>query len=215
MCIGTHGGMPIHHAAKRGLDKTVRVLLDNGGIIILPSLKSCNPYIPKVLQYQPNWMGMMVLCSWSLGCEWWWHDTIGYGTESWSCFCGAHDWGIVLLFSVLIPLCNIAWSMESLNFGIFQQALIVLRSLYMCIHVAPFFCISFHIKWVPGQLKWFLCFGVQDRICLFSGVVRELAGPGFLETLAPQWVTKKMWVNFCHVFFLPVCFWSGYITEFQ
>jgi len=37
-----------------------------------------------------------------------------------------------------------------------------------------------------------ICFGVQDQICLFSGVVRELAGPGFLETLAPQWVTKKM-----------------------
>lgn len=29
--VGTHGGMPLHHAAKRGLDKTVRVLLDKGG----------------------------------------------------------------------------------------------------------------------------------------------------------------------------------------
>ena len=32
----------------------------------------------------------------------------------------------------------------------------------------------------------------QDRICLFSGMLRELSGPGFLEVIAPQWLTKKM-----------------------
>jgi hypothetical protein len=32
----------------------------------------------------------------------------------------------------------------------------------------------------------------QDRICIFSGVLRELSGPGFLEAIAPQWLTKKM-----------------------
>jgi hypothetical protein len=33
---------------------------------------------------------------------------------------------------------------------------------------------------------------VQDRICFFCGMVRELSGFAFLEALAPQWVTKKM-----------------------
>lgn len=28
---GTHGGYPLHHAAKRGLDKTVLLLLSRGG----------------------------------------------------------------------------------------------------------------------------------------------------------------------------------------
>lgn len=32
----------------------------------------------------------------------------------------------------------------------------------------------------------------QDRISVFSGMLRELSGPGFLEALAPQWLTKKV-----------------------
>lgn len=28
---GAHGGFPLHHAAKRGLDKTVLLLLSRGG----------------------------------------------------------------------------------------------------------------------------------------------------------------------------------------
>ncbi|CAM6019708.1 unnamed protein product [Sphagnum balticum] len=90
---GTHGGMPIHHAAKRGLDKTVRVLLDNGA------------------------------------------DPLA-----------ANDDG-----------------MTPLDMARNRGHASVVRM-------------------------------IEDRICLFSGVVRELAGPGFLETLAPQWVTKKIWV---------------------
>ncbi|KAG0599459.1 hypothetical protein M758_12G153700 [Ceratodon purpureus] len=34
---------------------------------------------------------------------------------------------------------------------------------------------------------------IEDRICIFSGVLRELSGPGFLEAIAPQWLTKKIW----------------------
>jgi hypothetical protein len=35
---------------------------------------------------------------------------------------------------------------------------------------------------------------IEDRICFFCGMVRELSGFAFLEALAPQWVTKKIWV---------------------
>eukprot|EP00246_Nothoceros_aenigmaticus_P002899 TRINITY_DN13813_c0_g1_i2.p1 TRINITY_DN13813_c0_g1~~TRINITY_DN13813_c0_g1_i2.p1 ORF type:complete len:565 (-),score=70.18 TRINITY_DN13813_c0_g1_i2:683-2377(-) len=35
---------------------------------------------------------------------------------------------------------------------------------------------------------------IEDKICLFNGIVRELSGPGFLEVIVPQWVTKKVWV---------------------
>lgn len=35
---GTHGGYPLHHAAKRGLDKTVLLLLSRGGtFFVIPS----------------------------------------------------------------------------------------------------------------------------------------------------------------------------------
>lgn len=34
---------------------------------------------------------------------------------------------------------------------------------------------------------------IEDRICIFGGVLRELSGPGFLEAIAPQWMTKKIW----------------------
>ncbi|KAL3684317.1 hypothetical protein R1sor_002339 [Riccia sorocarpa] len=35
---------------------------------------------------------------------------------------------------------------------------------------------------------------IEERICLFSGMMRELSGLGFLESLAPQLFTKKVWV---------------------
>jgi protein neuralized len=35
---------------------------------------------------------------------------------------------------------------------------------------------------------------IEDRLCVFSGMLRELSGPGFLEAIAPQWLTKKIWV---------------------
>ncbi|KAH9308617.1 hypothetical protein KI387_036528, partial [Taxus chinensis] len=34
---------------------------------------------------------------------------------------------------------------------------------------------------------------IEGWISLFSGMIRELSGPGFLEALAPQWVSKKIW----------------------
>ncbi|KAJ4968696.1 hypothetical protein NE237_015397 [Protea cynaroides] len=35
---------------------------------------------------------------------------------------------------------------------------------------------------------------IESHICLFSGWMRELHGPGFLEALAPQWLSRKIWV---------------------
>lgn len=35
---------------------------------------------------------------------------------------------------------------------------------------------------------------IESHICLFSGWLREFYGPGFLEVLAPQWVSRKVWV---------------------
>ncbi|KAB8491083.1 hypothetical protein FH972_025379 [Carpinus fangiana] len=35
---------------------------------------------------------------------------------------------------------------------------------------------------------------IEDHICLFSGWLREFYGPGFLEVLAPQLVSRKVWV---------------------
>ncbi|KAJ0966494.1 hypothetical protein J5N97_023411 [Dioscorea zingiberensis] len=34
---------------------------------------------------------------------------------------------------------------------------------------------------------------IENYICLFSGWLRELYGPSFLEALAPQWVSRKIW----------------------
>lgn len=34
---------------------------------------------------------------------------------------------------------------------------------------------------------------IEGRISLFCGMLRELSGPGFLEALAPQWLSKKIW----------------------
>ncbi|CAI9118162.1 OLC1v1019692C2 [Oldenlandia corymbosa var. corymbosa] len=35
---------------------------------------------------------------------------------------------------------------------------------------------------------------IESHICLFSGWLRELYGPGFLELLAPQLLSRKVWV---------------------
>ncbi|XP_048235626.1 putative E3 ubiquitin-protein ligase XBAT34 isoform X2 [Ricinus communis] len=35
---------------------------------------------------------------------------------------------------------------------------------------------------------------IEGYICLFSGLMREFYGPGFLEVLAPQFVSRKVWV---------------------
>lgn len=35
--------------------------------------------------------------------------------------------------------------------------------------------------------------GIEDYICYFSGHVREFFGPGFLEALAPQLLSRKIW----------------------
>ncbi|XP_048334247.2 putative E3 ubiquitin-protein ligase XBAT35 isoform X1 [Ziziphus jujuba] len=35
---------------------------------------------------------------------------------------------------------------------------------------------------------------IESHICLFSGWMREFYGPGFLEVLAPQLVSRKVWV---------------------
>ncbi|OVA02390.1 zinc finger protein [Macleaya cordata] len=35
---------------------------------------------------------------------------------------------------------------------------------------------------------------IENHICLFSGWLRELYGPGFLEALASQWLSRKIWV---------------------
>ncbi|ERN18763.1 putative E3 ubiquitin-protein ligase XBAT34 [Amborella trichopoda] len=34
---------------------------------------------------------------------------------------------------------------------------------------------------------------IEAHICLFSGWLRELSGPGFLGALVPQWASKKVW----------------------
>lgn len=34
---------------------------------------------------------------------------------------------------------------------------------------------------------------IEDRVAIFTGMLRELSGLGFLEAIAPQWVTKKIW----------------------
>ncbi|XP_020204281.1 putative E3 ubiquitin-protein ligase XBAT35 [Cajanus cajan] len=35
---------------------------------------------------------------------------------------------------------------------------------------------------------------IESHLCLFSGWLREFHGPGFLEVVAPQLVSKKVWV---------------------
>lgn len=35
---------------------------------------------------------------------------------------------------------------------------------------------------------------IESHICLYSGWLRELYGPGFLEMLAPQLISRKVWV---------------------
>lgn len=35
---------------------------------------------------------------------------------------------------------------------------------------------------------------IENHICLFSGWMREFYGPGFLEVLVPQFVSRKVWV---------------------
>ncbi|XP_012069850.1 putative E3 ubiquitin-protein ligase XBAT34 isoform X3 [Jatropha curcas] len=35
---------------------------------------------------------------------------------------------------------------------------------------------------------------IENHICLFSGWMREFFGPGFLEVLAPQFLSRKVWV---------------------
>lgn len=36
LLVGGRGGTPLHHAAKRGLEPTVRLLLSCGGMVIGP-----------------------------------------------------------------------------------------------------------------------------------------------------------------------------------
>ncbi|XP_073278898.1 putative E3 ubiquitin-protein ligase XBAT35 [Primulina huaijiensis] len=36
--------------------------------------------------------------------------------------------------------------------------------------------------------------GIEGKLCLFSGWLRELFGPGFLDHLAPQLLSRKVWV---------------------
>lgn len=36
---------------------------------------------------------------------------------------------------------------------------------------------------------------LQNHICIFSGWLRELYGPGFLELFAPQLLSRKVWVS--------------------
>eukprot|EP00262_Sarcandra_glabra_P002942 TRINITY_DN1335_c0_g1_i1.p1 TRINITY_DN1335_c0_g1~~TRINITY_DN1335_c0_g1_i1.p1 ORF type:complete len:498 (+),score=80.51 TRINITY_DN1335_c0_g1_i1:171-1664(+) len=40
---------------------------------------------------------------------------------------------------------------------------------------------------------WKVVRAIENHICVFSGWLRELYGPGFLEALAPQWVSRKIW----------------------
>ncbi|RDX79390.1 putative E3 ubiquitin-protein ligase XBAT35 [Mucuna pruriens] len=46
---------------------------------------------------------------------------------------------------------------------------------------------------------------IESHLCLFSGWLREFHGPGFLEVVAPQLVSKKVWVS-CDIWvvILPV-----------
>lgn len=89
---GTHGGLPLHHAAKRGLEKTVNLLLSNGA------------------------------------------DPLAINDDG-------------------------------------QTPLEMARS--------------------RGHLSVVRL--LEERLCLFNGMLRELAGLGILEALAPGLVTKKIW----------------------
>ncbi|GFS31099.1 hypothetical protein Acr_00g0015600 [Actinidia rufa] len=58
---------------------------------------------------------------------------------------------------------------------------------------------------------------IESHICLFSGWLRELYGPGFLEVLAPQLLSRKVWVvvlpcgsrNLSKPFKLELAIYSG------
>ena len=41
----------------------------------------------------------------------------------------------------------------------------------------------------------FISVVMQNHLCLFSGWLREFHGPGFLEVVAPQLVSRKVWVS--------------------
>lgn len=49
-------------------------------------------------------------------------------------------------------------------------------------------------------------------MCLFSGWLRELYGPGFLELLAPQLLSRKVWVFHVHG---PYSQYSNLFLEFH
>ncbi|KAJ6431302.1 hypothetical protein OIU84_018734 [Salix udensis] len=48
----------------------------------------------------------------------------------------------------------------------------------------------FHME----QMHYNVVRAIESHICLFSGWLREFNGPGFLEMLVPQLVSRKIWV---------------------
>ncbi|XP_024535281.1 putative E3 ubiquitin-protein ligase XBAT34 isoform X1 [Selaginella moellendorffii] len=117
---GSHGGFPLHHAAKRGLDKTVILLLSRGA------------------------------------------DPLAVNDDGQTPLDMARSRGHVSVVRIIEVRVNREQKKEKQCFG---------------------------CDVLVSHLKRYL----QDRMCLFSGVLREISGPGFLEALAPQWVTRKVW----------------------
>lgn len=50
--------------------------------------------------------------------------------------------------------------------------------------------------------------GLQSHLCLFSGWLRELHGPEFLEVVAPQLLSRKVWVS-CDMLKDLICYFMA------
>ncbi|KAF7146583.1 hypothetical protein RHSIM_Rhsim04G0180500 [Rhododendron simsii] len=105
---GRNAGTPLHHAAKRGLEPTVKLLLSHGGVYVILMVKDFRPQLANTLLMNDD-------C---------------------------------------------------------QTPLDVAR-----------------VKGCTSVVR-----AIESHICLFSGWLRELYGPGFLEVLAPQLLSRRVWV---------------------
>jgi len=56
--------------------------------------------------------------------------------------------------------------------------------------------------------------GLQSHLCLFSGWLRELHGPGFLEVVVPQLLSRKVWVVSCNMLKDSICYFMASCSTF-
>ena len=60
---GTYGGYPLHHAAKRGLDKTVLLLLSRGGtLLVLLLFNNCYKKMAHVRKHHLTFLTQRLYC---------------------------------------------------------------------------------------------------------------------------------------------------------